>query len=72
VIYYQLYDITGYIGVLPQDESIYYVLQGTDSVENALLDTMSMLERFSYFPNTNVEVHRGFEKTIKAIYDDLH
>ena len=33
---------------------------------------MSILESFDYFPGTNVKVHRGFEKTIKAIYDDLH
>lgn len=72
VLYYQLYDITGYVGVLPHDDSIYYVLQGTDSVENAILDTMSILDHFDRFPGYNVYVHRGFEKTIEAIYEDLH
>ena len=54
------FDITGYIGYLPSDTSIYIIFRGSVSADNYDAVYMDDLVEYTKWPACNCRVHKGF------------
>jgi hypothetical protein len=67
-VWWEDYDVTGYIGYMPSQETIYVVYRGTQSALNWELDFM--VKKVSYeetWPECNCKVHEGVNMGINHI-----
>ena len=60
VIYNDTYDVEGYIGYLPSDNSIYVTFRGTNSAKNDYVDSLVDKTTYTMWPDCNCTVHTGF------------
>lgn len=60
ILYDQMTDLQGFIGILPSQESINVVIRGTSSVKNWIDDFEIRLVPYKTFPECNCSVHYGF------------
>lgn len=60
VIHEDVTDVTGFIGYLPSDKSIYVVFRGSSSIQNWISDLDALKTAYTSFPECNCQVHKGF------------
>lgn len=71
-VWWEDYDVTGYIGYMPSQETIYVVYRGTQSALNWELDFM--VKKVSYeetWPECNCKVHEGVNMGINHINEEV-
>ena len=71
VIYDPTYDVNGYIGYLPSDNSIYVTFRGTDSELNTFIDSLAEKATYRMWPECNCSVHTGFQMAAEMVQDDV-
>ena len=71
VIYNDTYDVEGYIGYLPSDNSIYVTFRGTDSAKNDYVDSLIDKTTYTMWPECNCTVHTGFQMAALTVADDV-
>lgn len=71
VIYDPTYDVNGFIGYLPSDNSIYVTFRGTDSALNDYIDGLIEKTEYRMWPDCNCSVHTGFQMAAEKVQDDV-
>ena len=66
-----LYDVQGFVGYLPSDQSIYVSYRGSESINNWVTDFDATQDAYVKWPECNCNVHAGFQKAITSVYDDV-
>jgi len=66
-----LYDVEGYVGYLPSDNSIYVVYRGSESVRNWMTNFDATQDTFAKWPECGCQVHAGFQKAIDSVYKEV-
>lgn len=56
----EFYDITGMVGYLESDESIYVVFRGTVTPENSAMNLADKLIAYDEWPECDCRVHTGY------------
>ena len=70
-LYWADYDIPGYIGYLPSNETIYVVMRATISDLNEQLDRMMKKVPYTKWPECEgCKVHEGFYSAVGALNDE--
>lgn len=70
-LYWSEYDIAGFIGYLPTEESIYVVFKGSKSKLNFKLDMLDSLDPYHLWPDCNCRIHSGLQMAVEALKDDI-
>ena len=63
--------ISGYIGYLPSDKSIYVAFKGTTTDEEWVVDYDNILVDYTIWPECNCKVHHGWYQAVENIWSDL-
>ena len=71
VIYDPLWDVEGFIGYLPSDESIFVVFEGTQSQRQSDMDIDTNPAKYDTWPECNCRVHAGFNRGVNRVWDDV-
>lgn len=61
------YDITGMVGYLESDESIYVVFRGTVTPENSAMNTNDKKIPYDVWPECNCKVHTGYYESTNYV-----
>lgn len=71
-IWWERYDVTGLVGYMPSQKTIYVVFRGTDSKPNEEMDFEEALVPYDdTWPECNCRVHDGVNTGVNAVYDDV-
>jgi Lipase (class 3) len=71
VIFDPLWDVEGFTGYLPSDESIFVVFEGTQSQKQSDMDLDTNPKSYDTWPECNCKVHAGFNRGINRVWDDV-
>lgn len=71
VLYDPLWDVEGFVGYLPSDESIFVVFEGTQSQRQSDMDLDSNPALYETWPECNCRVHAGFNRGVNRVWDSV-
>jgi len=71
VIHEDVTDVTGFIGYLPSDKSIYVVFRGSSSIPNWIADLDVIKTAYTSFPECNCQVHKGFYSSEQRVISNV-
>jgi hypothetical protein len=66
-----LTDTTGYVGYMPDNNSIYVVFRGSETTANWITDFDATQTDYDTFPECNCKVHQGFYHGVRAVYPEI-
>lgn len=64
--------ISGYIGYLPSDQSIYVAFKGTTTDQEWVVDYDNGLVDYTIWPECDCKVHHGWFQAVENIWPDLY
>merc|ERR1712046_482300 len=65
-------EVTGFIGYLPSDQSIWVTFRGTVGQKNWDVDFDSVKVKYDLWPDCNCKVHRGFYDALFSVSDSVY
>lgn len=71
IIYNFLYDVQGFVGYLPSDNSIYVSYRGSESIQNWVTNLDATQSEYEMWPECDCFVHSGFQKAMVSVQDDV-
>jgi predicted lipase len=66
-----LFDVEGFVGYLPSDNSIYIAYRGSESINNWISNLDAFKDVYDEWPECNCEVHGGFQNAIQSVQDEV-
>lgn len=66
-----LFDVQGYVGYLPSDQSIFVVFKGTQSSKEWAMDLDTTQNSYDTWPDCNCKVHAGFNRAVNLVWESV-
>lgn len=70
-VYWQYYDVVGYVGYMESVKTIFVVMRGTETKPNQDMDWDAVLTDYTTWPECNCKVHRGVDRGVNGVYPDI-
>ena len=61
-------DVSGFIGYLPSDKSIYIAFEGSETIGNWITDLDAIKSKYSTWPECDCSVHGGFQDAANSVH----
>jgi hypothetical protein len=65
------WDVLGFTGYLPSDESIYVVYKGTTDAKEWIMNLDATQSNYDTWPECNCKVHAGWNNGVNLVWDKV-